>query len=437
MRTIFILIINLILISSAIKSSSQNAFTEQNDSIELNATKEKNEIQQNKEKMAFYTKKGWILDNIFPEVQGIPDTISNISINYMYFNFDQALLQAYNSKLISKVDFDKYFKKYNLGQTECVNKYVKTFVSIALGNADNNEKYYIIDSNNDCDFSNEKCFPVNENQSFFINSSVKNTHTHKVQYERVFNGKISQDSTWITLEFKGNQLLFYFDEYTSCEFQFDSIGYEIKAFPSHGPVVNYGSPSFFEISNYSDSTIQRRNFNEYVKLSNSYYIISCNADGRKIKLIKEKDAISNGGTQNGMPPIAFNAKNLRGDIIDFPNGFKNKYILLDFWATSCAPCVREITTTYKDLYKKYGTENFEIVGVANNSSSELTSFIDKHKIVWTIIPDGEEKRIQKMYEVYAYPTLFLINPQGNIIAKDMELSGNKLEIKLDELIENK
>jgi hypothetical protein len=42
-----------------------------------------------------------------------------------------------------------------------------------------------------------------------------------------------------------------------------------------------------------------------------------------------------------------------------------------------------------------------------------------------------------MYEVYAYPTLFLINPQGNIIAKDMELSGNKLEIKLDELIENK
>ena len=155
--------------------------------------------------------------------------------------------------------------------------------------------------------------------------------------------------------------LYDFDEYTSCEFQFDSIKYKIRAFPSHGPVVNYGSPSFFEISNNSDSTIQSRNFNEYVKLSNSYYRISCNADGEKIKLIKEKDAISNGGTQYGMPPIAFNAKNLRGDRIDFPNGFKNKYILLDFWATTCGPCVREITTTYKDLYKKYGTQNFEII----------------------------------------------------------------------------
>lgn len=437
MKNILIVIINLILLSPIFKSSSQNVFSEKNGIIELNATKEENEVQQNKEKMAFYTKNGWILENIFPEVKGIPDTLSNIVIYYMYFNFDQALLQAYNSKLISKVDFDNYFKKYNLGQTECTNKYVKTFVIIALGKADDNEKYYIIDSNNDCDFSNEKSFPVNKNQSFFINSSGLNIHKHKVQFERVINGKISQDSTWITLEFKGNQLLFYFDEYTSCEFQFDSVNFEIKAFPSHGPVVNYGSPSFFEISNYSDSTIQRINFNEYAKLSNSYYRISCNSDGKKIMLIKEENAISNGGTQYGMPPIAFNAKNLRGDRIDFPNGFKNKYILLDFWATTCAPCVREITTTYKDLYKKYGTENFEIIGVANNFPRELTGFIDKHKIEWTIIPDGEEKRIQKMYEVYAYPTLFLINPQGNIIAKDMELRGNKLEIKLDQLIEHK
>ncbi len=436
MKTIFIVIINLILYFPVLKSSSQNVFTEQNYFIELNAKKAKNEVQQNKEKMPFYSKNGWILDNIFPEAKGIPDTLSNISIYFMYFNFDQALLQAYNSKLISKVDFDNYFKKYNLGQTKCTNKYVKTFVIIALGKADDNEKYYIIDSNNDCDFSNEKSFPVNKNQSLFINSSALNIHKHKVQFERVINGEISQDSTWITLEFKNNQLLFYFDEYTSCEFQFDSVNFEIKAFPSHGPVVNYGSPSFFEISNCSNSTIQRINFNEYVKLSNSYYRISCNADGKKIKLTKEKDAISNGGTQHEMPPIAFNAKNLRGDRIDFPNGFKNKYILLDFWATSCAPCVRKITTTYKDLYKKYGTENFEIIGVANNSPKELTNFVEKHNIEWNIIPDNE-KNIQELYEIYAYPTLFLINPQGNIIAKDLELRGDQLEILLDKLIEPK
>ena len=436
MKTLLILIIHMTFIASTLKGVSQNIFSEENDTIVLNATKTQNKDFTNKGKMEFYTKNGWVLDTIFPEVIGIPDTLSDISIKYMYFNFDQAILQAYNSRLIDKAAFDRYFQQYNLGQYECINEYVKTFVSIALGYNEKNEKYYILDSNNDFDFSNDKCISVNEKQSSIAKINGRNIHTHKIKFENVLDGEIYQDSTWISLDFKGDKLLFYFSEYTSSEFLYDSIKYNISAFPSDGPFVNYGSPSYFEIGNNTNSILKTRYFNEYIKLNNSYYRITCNSNGRKIKLIKENDAIRKGGTQYFMPPITFTALDLNGDSINFPQIFKNKYILLDFWSTSCAPCVHAITSSYKELYKKYGNQNFEIVGVADNSPEELKNFIEKHDIEWTIIPDGTAKRIQNMYQIYQYPTLFLINSKGNIIAKDNELGGNKLEKLLDELINN-
>ena len=431
MKHILIVILSFIIFFPITNCFSQNIFSEENDIIELKAIKFNDDFQQkNNSQMPFYKKDGWVLDNIFPEVTGIPDSLHDVNTYFMYLNFDQALLQAYNAKYIGKEVFENYFKKTNLGTIESIDEYVKTFVIVTSGKSIINEKYYMIDTNNDFDFSNEICFP--------INSGYQNNTTHKILFDRVINKKVKKDSTWISLSFAGDEILFRFDEYTLCKFQFDSIQYEIKSFPSkEGIIVNYGSPCFFEISNLSNSTTQTRNYNEYIKLNNSDYKISCSEDGLKIRLSKSINASKKGSTQYGMPPIAFKAIDLSGQRISFPEDFKNKFVLLDFWATSCAPCVHEITTTYKDLYKKYGTGNFEIVGIANNSTSELISFIDKHKIAWTIIPDGEEKRIQKMYEVYAYPTLFLITPQGNIIAKDMELRGNKLEIKLDELIENK
>lgn len=422
-------LINLILIFPILKSSSQNIFSERNDIIELDAIKLKDDIQQNKGYMPFYQKNGWILDDIFPEVTGIPDTLYDVSTHFMYLNFDQALLQAYNAKLIGEDLFNAHFKNVNFGTSEFINEYVKTFVIVVSGKSTEKKQYYMIDTNNDFDFSNETSFPVN--------SEYQLNDEHLVQFERVINNKVRIDSTWVSLSFLGDKIMFCFDEYTSCKFQFDSIQYEINSFPSReGIIVNYGSPCFFEISNSINSTIQVRNFDEYIQLNKSDYKIICNEDGRKIKLSKSIDASHKGSTQYGMPPLSFKAVSFKGDSINFPEDFKKKFVLLDFWATFCAPCVYDIKTIYPKLYKKYGNNQFEIIGIANNTKSELIKFIENNNVNWIIIPDGKNKNIQKLYNVYAFPTLLLINSKGKIIAKDTELRGDKLELLLDELIKN-
>jgi len=430
MKNILIVILNLIISFPILKSSSQNVFSEKNDIIELNAIKLKGEIQQNNSQMQFYKKDGWVLDNIFPKVTGIPDSLHDVSTHYMYLNLDQAILQAYNAKLIERDAFENYFKKTNLGTSEYIEEYVKTFVVVISGKSINNERYYVIDTDNDFDFSNEVGYPINlEDQTM---------QTHKVQFERVMNNKVKTDSTWITLSFLGDEIMFRFDEYTICNFQYDTIQYEIKTFPSReGIIVNYGSPCFFEISNSANTTIQARNFDEYIQLNKSDYRITCSEDGLKIKLSKSIDASKNGSTQHGMPPLSFKTVSLKGDTICFPNDFKNKFVLLDFWATSCAPCVHDIKTNYPKLYRKYGNNQFEIIGIANNTKSELKKFVENNNVNWIIIPDGVNKNIQKLYNVYAFPTLFLINSNGKIIAKDLELRGNKLELLLDELTKTK
>ncbi len=429
MKLIQITIISLIFIIPILNCGSQNVFSEKDNIIELNATKLKDDIQSNKIEMPLFRKNGWVLDNIFPDIIGIPDTLSDINTYYFYFNFDQALLQAYNSKLIGKDAFESNFKKFNLGTNECINEYVKTFVVVVTGKSASNEKYYIIDSNNDLDMSND--IPIR------INSEQQIKHTHKIEFERVINNKIKKGFTWITLSFSGNEIMFSFDEYTLCKFQFDTIKYEIRTFPSRGPVVNYGSPCFFKVINKINSDIQSTNFNEYIKLNKSSYRITCSEDGLKIKLSKEFNDKNKGSTQLGISPISFKTVSLKGESISFPGDFKNKIILLDFWATSCGPCVHDIKAKYPILYNKYGNDKFEIIGVANNTKSELKRFVESDNIEWIIIPDGENRKIQKLYNIYQFPTLFLINADGIIIAKDDELRGNKLESLLNKLIEIK
>ena len=132
-----------------------------------------------------------------------------------------------------------------------------------------------------------------------------------------------------------------------------------------------------------------------------------------------------------MPPIAFKTISINGDTIDFPKDFKNKYVLLDFWNLRCGPCVHEIKENYIDLFKRYTKEKFEIIGITNNSKNELIDFLNSNQIEWINIADKEGKRLIKLYDVYMYPTVFLIGPNGEIIHAEKDLRGQELRSILE------
>lgn len=112
----------------------------------------------------------------------------------------------------------------------------------------------------------------------------------------------------------------------------------------------------------------------------------------------------------------------------------NKYVLLDFWASWCGPCMGEMPHL-KQAYAKYSKRGFEIYGVSFDRNAEAwKGAIKKQNMKWVNVsllqsfnnPAAEE------YVVESIPTNFLIDcSNGEIIAKN--LRGEALIEKLDEL----
>jgi peroxiredoxin len=91
-------------------------------------------------------------------------------------------------------------------------------------------------------------------------------------------------------------------------------------------------------------------------------------------------------------------------------------ILLNFWATWCAPCKREMPALDK-IYNRYKKRGFRVIAVSiDNDKSAIEGFLGKIPLSFTILHD---KKIQaaKSYKVYAYPTTFLIDRNGIIREK--------------------
>lgn len=117
--------------------------------------------------------------------------------------------------------------------------------------------------------------------------------------------------------------------------------------------------------------------------------------------------------------------------------FKGKYVLIDFWASWCRPCIKAFPYM-KSLYAKYQGQNFEIIGITiDKKKDDWMKALAEHQLPWPQARD-ESQDMQKKLLVTAVPTIFLIDPDGNILLKEVGLnqSGNgPIEKKLAEIFE--
>lgn len=113
---------------------------------------------------------------------------------------------------------------------------------------------------------------------------------------------------------------------------------------------------------------------------------------------------------------------------------KGKVVLIDFWASWCGPCRRDMPNLV-ELYKQYKGKNFEIVGVSLDQSGDAwKESIKKLNITWPQMSDLKYWNCEgaQLYAVNSIPHTVLIDGEGTIIARG--LHGDGLKEKLAELL---
>lgn len=96
----------------------------------------------------------------------------------------------------------------------------------------------------------------------------------------------------------------------------------------------------------------------------------------------------------------------------------NRYVILDFWATWCLPCV-EFIPTLKEVYAKYHSKGLEIYSISQDSKAkEWKSYVEKNEMTWiNVLANGG--KVYKDYSIKFIPTVFLIDCQtGKILVHE-------------------
>ncbi|WP_316795049.1 TlpA disulfide reductase family protein [Pedobacter agri] len=170
-----------------------------------------------------------------------------------------------------------------------------------------------------------------------------------------------------------------------------------------------------------------------VKASENYNLLSeevkNSSYGKRIKTFIH----ANLNTSVGSNAIDFSLADADGELFSLKD-FKNKYILLDFWASWCGPCRLE-NPNLIEVYMQYNSKGFTIIGLSMDSSKEnWIKAVQQDGLIWKQLndPKSTNGKTADRYGVKSLPANFLIDANGKIVARN--LRGVALEEKLKELL---
>ena len=120
--------------------------------------------------------------------------------------------------------------------------------------------------------------------------------------------------------------------------------------------------------------------------------------------------------QEGYLAPRFSLRNLKGNLegLDDHSG---KVIFVNFWATWCVPCVKEMPS-FESLYRRYRSQGLTLLAVSldKGDSSKVQDFADIHKLTFPILLDTEGVA-EKLYPSFSIPFTYVIDKQGRVVAR--------------------
>lgn len=108
----------------------------------------------------------------------------------------------------------------------------------------------------------------------------------------------------------------------------------------------------------------------------------------------------------------FELKDMEDNLVKLSD-FRGKKVMINFWATWCGYCVKEMPDLMK-LQEEYGDDLVILYVNVAETKSKIEEFVEEHSLTGTIVRD-EDGKISATYGVSAYPTTYAINEKGEVV----------------------
>jgi thiol-disulfide isomerase/thioredoxin len=124
------------------------------------------------------------------------------------------------------------------------------------------------------------------------------------------------------------------------------------------------------------------------------------------------------------PAPRWSVKDLNGAVVSSEQ-LKGKVVVIDFWATWCPPCIKEVPG-YTELMRKYGSDGLVIVGISLDQGGPgvVKTFGERFKVNYPLAM-GDDAIVAAFGGVEAIPTTFLIDRQGQIRDRKVGLEATE------------
>lgn len=358
-------------------------------------------------------------------------------IGVIPFNYAQYKLENAGFDLDDDYSFRKYLEKVPTKDTAYLvrSKIEGNLLTIFIGEVNEGEKLVILDENRNYDFTDDEVYRIkkNENKNIVKTFNFDIYDAQQIRTEPLFlqinpysnfliGGKqpivdvYSQDYLEGILNVNDRKFLVQLNDRQHFYKPSSRISAELKVLEL--PVDSGG-----------------RYFNRTYKLSDTIsagsgsYLVEL--EGKSLKFNKI------GEIENERSIPIFDEKDLLTSIVLDNEKFKGKYTLIDFWGTWCGPCIQSLPHLVA-LHKKYG-DKLNMLSIASDNPKDLDKLkglISKHELTWNHIwSDRSEKWSNSLpfkFEVSAFPTLILLDPQTDEIERF--IGTNKLR-NLDQRLE--